>query len=755
MQAQGAFENAASTVLRGPRPVTAVLDGNELSIACFEGPIHEECLLGGDFVAAHVTAVDVQGDRLLLRNGGVVPLTRVSTPAAAISAVLEVHCDHSTVVAPHSSAIVSVSVSGRDFFGMPADGHPCALPVAPELAILGPRGEAALVGGGGGAGQRDAPCGPVGALRDAPCGPVGAPGDAACGPVGTPREAACGPVGTSGEHACGPAVASGSRSGAPVRVLRTRCASLPADLPPGLAVTSTLLADADGRALVVTVRNDADRPLTLRRGAHIGSLRVSALLPAYVGATMAEDAAAGVVLPAPLQALQDACSADLSEHEVVQVRQLLLEFQDAADPDIGVILRAVEDGTRPSKESVSNASVTTKALWLQWQSLEIRDNLLCRRFVDDRDRVTHQLVLPRVYIPAVLRTLHDAPGTGGHLGHNKTIAKVRAHYYWPGLCQEVKLWCLSCAVCRTKKGPPRRTRAPLTLHNVGVPWERVGVDLAGPFPRTARGNRYLLVAVDYFSKWPEAIPIPSAHSEVVARALVDNIFTRFGSPLEIHSDQGRSFESAVFRTVSELLGTRKTRTTPGRPQSDGAVERLIRTVVTQLGILTDANQSDWDLQVPLVLLSLRVARHSTTGVSPAMMLFGRELRLPPTLSQGLHPDTPDISTAREYPAWLRDRLHGLHHEVRERAWQAALASKERYDVRARRPAFAVGDLVWLYDPKRRRGRNPKLQCWWSGPHRITAMINDVVARLVDPARPRSRPRTVHVDRLAPAAPRQT
>ncbi|KAK3929160.1 Ras GTPase-activating protein 3, partial [Frankliniella fusca] len=98
-----------------------------------------------------------------------------------------------------------------------------------------------------------------------------------------------------------------------------------------VSVSPNLATLADGRALVVTVRNDADRPLTLRRrGAHIGSLRVSALLPAYVGATMAQDAgaAAGVVLPAPLQALQDACSADLSEDEVVQVRQLLLEFQD-------------------------------------------------------------------------------------------------------------------------------------------------------------------------------------------------------------------------------------------------------------------------------------------------------------------------------------------------------------------------------------------------------------------------------------------
>jgi len=158
---------------------------------------------------------------------------------------------------------------------------------------------------------------------------------------------------------------------------------------------------------------------------------------------------------------------------------------------------------------------------------------------------------------------------------------------------------------------------------------------------------------------------------------------------------------------------------PGRPQSDGAVERLIKTVVTQLGILTDTVQSDWGLQVPLVMLSLRVAKHSTTGVSPAMMMFGHELQLPPTLSQGLPPDSPDIPEARAYPAWLRDRLHDLHHEVRERAWQAALASKERYDVRAKRLSFAVGDYVWLYDPNRRRGRNPKLQCWWSGQYEIT------------------------------------
>ena len=143
-----------------------------------------------------------------------------------------------------------------------------------------------------------------------------------------------------------------------------------------------------------------------------------------------------------------------------------------------------------------------------------------------------------------------------------------------------------------------------------------------------------MVVVDYFSRWPEAIPIPDKKAETVARVLVDQVFSRFGAPAEIHSDQGKTFEGAVFRAVLDIMGIRKTRTTPGRPQSDGAVERLVRTVTQQLAIFARRNPTDWDRQVQLVMPSLRVAPHSTTGVSPAMMLFGRDLNLPPALTRG-------------------------------------------------------------------------------------------------------------------------
>ena len=157
------------------------------------------------------------------------------------------------------------------------------------------------------------------------------------------------------------------------------------------------------------------------------------------------------------------------------------------------------------------------------------------------------------------------------------------------------------------------------------------------------------------------------------------------------------------------MGTRKTRTTTLHPQSDGAVERLIRSLIVQLSLHIDTTQSDWDLQVPMVLMSLRGAPHSTTEVSPARMLFGRELSLPAALVRGVPPMAPPVPARLQYPAWLQERLRILHHEVRDRVNAVTLRRKERYDVLTSGPQFQPGDLVWLYDPRRRRKRNPKLR----------------------------------------------
>ncbi|RYA68429.1 hypothetical protein DD592_26820, partial [Enterobacter cloacae complex sp. 2DZ2F20B] len=177
-------------------------------------------------------------------------------------------------------------------------------------------------------------------------------------------------------------------------------------------------------------------------------------------------------------------------------------------------------------------------------------------------------------------------------------------------------------------------------YNVGAPFERIAIDVAGPFPVTNDGNKFILVASDYFSKWPDAYAIPNQEAVTVAKVLVDNWISRFGVPLELHSDQGRNFESNVFQRVMQLLGIRKTRTTPLHPQSDGMVERFNRTMEQHLSKVVEEHQRDWDQHLPLFLLVYRAAIHDTTGQTPAHVVFGKELRLPCELVFGLPSEEP-------------------------------------------------------------------------------------------------------------------
>ena len=123
----------------------------------------------------------------------------------------------------------------------------------------------------------------------------------------------------------------------------------------------------------------------------------------------------------------------------------------------------------------------------------------------------------------------------------------------------------SCDLCASRERPTRTPRAPLQTYNVGAPLERVALDILGPLPESDRGNKYILVIGDYFSKWMEAFAIPNQEATTVARVLVDEFVARFGIPRQIHSDQGRNFESKVFQEMCEALGIDKTRTTPLHP----------------------------------------------------------------------------------------------------------------------------------------------------------------------------------------------
>lgn len=112
----------------------------------------------------------------------------------------------------------------------------------------------------------------------------------------------------------------------------------------------------------------------------------------------------------------------------------------------------------------------------------------------------------------------------------------------------------------------------MNQYNVGVPLERVALDSTGPLPLTNKGNKYALIIFDYFTKWAEGYPLTNLEANTIAESFVTNFIRQFGIPRQIHTDQGRQFESTLFKELCRILRIDKTRTTAFRLQSDGLVE---------------------------------------------------------------------------------------------------------------------------------------------------------------------------------------
>ena len=434
----------------------------------------------------------------------------------------------------------------------------------------------------------------------------------------------------------------------------------------------------------------------------------------------------------------------------VAVNRIVVQGLDLAtaqreDDDLGKLWEFKErSDERPLWADVSALSPTFKAYWAEWDSVVVEDGLLYRRWHGDvGNRVKLLPVVPRSMQDLVLQQLHNSP-TGGHFGRKKTLEKVKEKYYWIQRQRSVFDWCRNCQVCSTRKGPQRRQHGPAQLYIVGSPMERVAVDILGPLPISNAGNKYLLVAMDYFTKWPEVFAIPDQEAVTIARALVEGMFCRFGAPMELHSDQGRNFESTVMAEVCRLFGISKTRTTAGYPQSDGMVERFNRTLLNALAAFTESHQKDWDEYVPFVLFAYRTACHESTDVSPCRVMLGRELRGPLELILP-RPKSEDPTEVTDYAIRLREILEEVHQKVRDHLQSSGSDMKRRYDRQADKNSFRPGDAVWLYNPRVKRNTSPKLARPWEGPYRVMDKLTDVVYRVQQS--PRSKPRVVNRYRL--------
>ena len=316
--------------------------------------------------------------------------------------------------------------------------------------------------------------------------------------------------------------------------------------------------------------------------------------------------------------------------------------QDQAnDPDIGPVYRFIESGAeKPNWSTVSNLSSDSKRLVWEWGRLHIHEGILFRKWESTNgQKCWDQLILPMQYRDSVLEQLHDSV-TGGHLGFYKTLVKIQARFFWPKMREDIKLWVQTCEACQVRKGPSHTPKASMQTYLVGAPFERIAADIMGPFTTTDNDNTWLLVVGDYFTKYAVSIPLKDMIAKSVAQALIDNWVGYFGSPLEIHTDQGSNFDGTLFSETCRLLGIEKTRTTPMRPQSDGFVERLNQTLCNILNCTIYENPFAWDEVVRLCTLAYNSSIQESTGQTPYFMVYGREATLPIDLA------SPTVSTNR-------------------------------------------------------------------------------------------------------------
>lgn len=413
------------------------------------------------------------------------------------------------------------------------------------------------------------------------------------------------------------------------------------------------------------------------------------------------------------------------------------------DRDISQVLGWKQSGRRPDWSEMRAEGISLRRYWSMWSETEIHNEVLYRRCgIDGQPEPKLRLVAPKEIRDVLFKHIHQNR-MAGHFGVKKTLFNVKLRFWWADILADVTRWCHECRPCQFRNVRTGRGRAALRQDPVGSPLERIAMDILSLPVESQAGNTCILVVSDYFTKWTEAFALPDHKAITVADTLVTEVFLRYGTPRVIHSDQGREFQSDLMKELYALLDIQQTRTAPYRPQSDGLVERLNRTILAMLSKLSADNPGDWDDHLPYVMCAYRATIHQSTGSSPNRLMLGREITFPIDLMLTPPDQLGEYCCQTEYAEWLRNAMQHNFELARSYLGKAASRQKRYYDKRAKDRMFKVGDWVLRFYPPS-QGQN-KLAFPYTGPYLVTSHPGEVTYTIQRSSR--SKPITVHMDDL--------
>ena len=431
---------------------------------------------------------------------------------------------------------------------------------------------------------------------------------------------------------------------------------------------------------------------------------------------------------------------------VHNIRELAIMQEE--DPDVAPVLKAkkADPDKRPPWNDISSLSPAAKAYFAEWKRLCIYQGALYRLWENhDGSRIHRQLIVPKKLQREFCERIHDTSRTA-HMGRRRMMHALQHFCYWYRMHEDAMYWIKSCEICQQRKRLNPAPRAPMTVYVVGAPGERISIDVCGPLVETPRHNRYVLVISDHFTKYTKAVPMKDQTAETVARVLMTNWILDHGEPMQLHSDQGRNFESKLIEEFCKLHGIEKSRTTPYHPQADGQVERFNKTLIDLICKLAGQTE-DWDERVPIVVAAYNGTIHDSTGYTPNLLMRGREvLHSQSKIVPDPVPEAP--RTYNDYVKKLKEHYEKAYESTRNALRKAALVHKKYYDRKANLYKYRPGEAVWItnHAPPTVTGTR-KFVPKYVGPYWVIDVLSDIHFRIQE--KEGSTPKVVHHDRLKP------
>jgi hypothetical protein len=227
----------------------------------------------------------------------------------------------------------------------------------------------------------------------------------------------------------------------------------------------------------------------------------------------------------PLYEIIDICGNKIEE----------LKKEQEADVQLAAIIQALNEGeTAQSLQLLDNIEPQYKKIS---SALLLKDGVLCK--IRNRNDNKIVIIVPVTLRTSIMEQLHSAP-LSGHLAFARTFNKMYDRFFWPGMKEDVENFCRLCDYCGSRKNPHTYGKAPLVQFDVSYPMEMMAMDVLGPLPVTDRGMKYILVVMDYFSKWPEVFALEDQQADTIVKCLLE-VISRHGAMKILLSDQGSNF----------------------------------------------------------------------------------------------------------------------------------------------------------------------------------------------------------------------